>query len=220
MNLSKSDQLQFIELALPQLSLQVSFKLRRRPTKAGSCLTPLEVREAVWDFWHRESTASTLTSRPAKLKVTDKPKIQSNLRFIDTVNIIKQRNQNFYENIWFVTMLITYKKLFDKYCHENPDNSVGSSTFMALQPLYVRTAIKKDVEMYCCKLHLHARWRIKALLECANTNQISLPFHDYDTFSYLTRNCPPSETTYVSWECAIDKKLSCSGNWKLECIKN
>ena len=112
---------------------------------------------------------------------------------------------------------LTYKQLFDKYCHENPDKPVGSSTFMALTAFYVRTAATKDVEMCCCKLHLHARWGIKALLECANTDQISLPFHDYDTFfSYLTRNCPPSETTYVSWECSIDKKLLCAditGNW-------
>ena len=77
----------------------------RKPTKSGRKLTPFHFRKAAWDFWHAKSTASTLTSRPAKLRTTDKPKIQAGLDFVSTVNIICQRNKSFYENNWMIINL-------------------------------------------------------------------------------------------------------------------
>ena len=36
--------------------------------------------------------------------------------------------------------------------------------------------------MCCCKLHLHARWSISALIECAKKQGIQIDFDTYDTF--------------------------------------
>ena len=109
--ISVNEQIDVINLSLKQLHLDNYYKMSRKPTKAGHRLTSLETRKNVWDFWHASNTPSTITSRPAKLKVSDKPKIQSQLSFVDTVNIIKQRNRNFYEGIWYITNL-TMKELY------------------------------------------------------------------------------------------------------------
>lgn len=60
-----------------------------------STLKGKKLRKAVWDFWHSESTASTLTSRTTKLLITNKSELQSGLDFVDTVTIKKQRNKDF-----------------------------------------------------------------------------------------------------------------------------
>lgn len=216
-SISTSEQLDVIDLALKQLNLKDHFQFIRKPTKSGRKLTPLHVRQVVWNFWHNESSASTITSRPAKIKVNDKPKIQSSLQFVDTVKIIKsQRNVNYYENIWFITT-VTLRELYYKYVKENPENMVSYRTFHSLKPFYVRSATTRDVEMCCCKIHLHARWAIAALVECASKEEITLPFHDYDSFfSYLAKDCEPCATTYINWGCVIDKKTVCGdilNNW-------
>ena len=76
--------------------------------------------------------------------------------------------------------------------------------------------------MCCCKKHLHARWSIKALLECAKLKNVELPFTDYKTFfEYLNSDCESCDTTYVSWDCVRDKKTLCShafGKW--DSLKN
>ena len=66
--------------------------------------------------------------------------------------------------------------------------------------------------MCCCKLHLHARWSINALLECCKLQSINLgPVKDYYTsFSYLSENCRKESTTHLSWECVSNKKTLCS----------
>ena len=166
-SISTNDQMDVIDLALKQLNLRDHFELIRKPTKSGRKLTSLDVRKTVWDFWHNESSASTITSKPAKLKVNDKPKILSSLQFVDTVNIIKQRNVNYYENIWFITTL-TFREFYSKYIKGNPEKMVSFCTFFALKPFYVRSATTRDVEMCCCKMHLHAYWAIAALIECAS----------------------------------------------------
>ena len=50
--------------------------------------------------------------------------------------------------------------------------SYGS--FLALKPFYIRSATTKDLEMCCCKKHLHARWSIVALIECCNKQNLNL----------------------------------------------
>ena len=85
-------------------------KLGVRSTKVkkntgGRKMTPLKQREEVWSFWHSNCTASTLTSRPAKIKVSNKPKLQADLPYHDSVTNIKQRNRDFYQSQWLVHCL-------------------------------------------------------------------------------------------------------------------
>ena len=67
--------------------------------KCGRKLTPLDTRKQVWNYWHNKTTHSTLTSSPAKLKIIDRCKIQSDLQLVDT-NIIVQRGKHHYESNW------------------------------------------------------------------------------------------------------------------------
>ena len=73
LDLSKEDQVDVISLSLKKLGLMDKINFTRKPTKSGQKLTPLHFRKAAWDFWHAKSTASTLTSRPAKLKQQTNP---------------------------------------------------------------------------------------------------------------------------------------------------
>ena len=60
------------------------------------------------------------------------------------------------------------------------------------------------------KKHLHARWSIKALIDCAKQQHISLPFTSYKTFfEFLNEDCEKLETTYLPWSCTPDAKTFC-----------
>ena len=72
---SEANQVKVLALSLLQHGLLGTFQTDRKPTKAGRTMTPIEMRTALWDFWHDKNTVSTLTSCPARLKLTDKPKI-------------------------------------------------------------------------------------------------------------------------------------------------
>ena len=79
-------------------------------------MTPLVTRNKIWDFWHQNSTPSTLTSRPARLKLNDKAKIQTNLQFADTTTIsTNKRGIKFYEAPW----MIHEKAISELYCLYN-----------------------------------------------------------------------------------------------------
>jgi hypothetical protein len=166
MGLSQEDSVDAITLALKNLGLLEAFKYMRKPSKAGRKLTPIETRKAVWNFWHSKAICSTLTSRPAKLKVDQKTHIQSGLDFVDSVNIITQRGRKFYESNWMITIK-TLKQLFCEYLEDHIDMQVSWGTFLALRLFYIRSATTSDIEMCCCKKHLHARWSINALIDCA-----------------------------------------------------
>ena len=149
---------------MKKLDLKDSIFKVRKPTKAGRKLTSFETRSLVWEYWHKESTPSTITSRPAKLKVSDKCKIQTNLEFVDTVTFVKnKRGILFYLNPWRFTNDTT-KCLYTKFLETHREHSVSYGTFLSLKPFYVRGATANDVEMCCCKMHLHARWSIQVLL--------------------------------------------------------
>lgn len=186
--------------------------------KRGRKMTSFETRKKVWDFYHQNSTPSTITSRPAKLKVSERHKIQVGLDFVDTVTIIIQRKKQFYENNWMM-LHITYYELFLKYNEIHPNNQVSNGTFRVLKPFYVRTETEKDVEMCCCKLHLHARWAIEALINCAAKQNINIQITDYKSFfDILTTNCEKDETAYINWTCTPDKNTYCENikeNWKI-----
>lgn len=212
--LDKKDVVDFVILSMKNMGLyedlkstmQIGEKLEIR----GRKMTPYPLRKLVWDFYHENATPSTNTSRPAKLKVSERNKIQIGLDFVDTTTVIIQRKKQFYQNIWMM-LHITYQELYLKYGKTYPDNIVSLGTFRSLKPFYIRTATEKDIEMCCCKLHLHARWTIEALVNCALQQEIDIPFSDYTTFfDFLTRNCEKSTTAYISWSCTENKNVVCN----------
>ena len=215
--LNKDDKLEVVTLSLKQLGLLDQIRFQRKPTTAGRMLTPFTTRMMVWKFWHEKSIPSTITSRPAKQRVSEKSKIQAGLDYVDTISIIRQRNRHFYESNWYITNE-TFKALYSKYIQDNTANCVSYGTFLSLKPFYVRSANTEDMEMCCCKKHLHARWSIQVLIECCDKQGINLgSISDYYTFfDYLTENCGSEEITNIPWECVSDKNKLCEhikGRW-------
>ena len=99
-----------------------------------------------------------------------------------------------------------FKWLCAMYSSENPDSPLSYGFFLK-QAFYVRSVTTKDVEIYCCKKHLHSRWTVSALLQLCKQqilNQVSLI-----TISFSTP-FPDNHTTIVNWDCAKDKKILCS----------
>ena len=100
-------------------------------------------------------------SRPVRLKVSDKGKIQTSLDFVSTVSIVSNKKGiSFYENAWRITEP-TAMALYTNFIPTFPNHEVAYGKFLALKPFYVRVATNSNLEMCCCKLHLHARWSIK-----------------------------------------------------------
>ena len=61
--------------------------------------------------------------------------------------------------------------------------------------------------MCCCKMHVHARWSIKALVSLLEKQKIPFPVNDYDSFfAYLYQECNKEQHTYIAWECTPDHK--------------
>ena len=147
-----------------------------KPNIKGRPMAALHIRQIVWDFWHSNSFQSTLTSRPAKLKIGKKPKIQASLDYLDSVRLVtNKRKIAFFESLWLICEK-TYCGLFHEFLLENDGLQVGLTTFLALRPFYVRSATPRDIEMCCCKDHLIARWSIRALVNLAGKSGVELPF--------------------------------------------
>lgn len=200
--LSIPEQVEVMTLSLKQLGIYEKIKFERKPTKKGRNITPFETRKKVWEFWHENSTESTNTTSLAKLRQTDKSHIQANLDFVSTVSIIRQRNRLFYQSIC-KTVQVTYKELYIKFLNNHDEqHHISWGTFLALKPFYVKPNTLKEIEMCCCKLHLHARWSISAFVQCCENQNISLQFSDYGSFF----ECPNNDLTYISWDCFLDNK--------------
>lgn len=194
-----------VKLMLKYLGLSDKFPMVGKFTSR----TPLHIRDIVWKFWHRESEESTLTTSLARLRVASKPHYHDGLEYASTVQIVLKRKKEFYQSIW-KTVSIPYTELYTKYCSETTDH-VSWGSFVKLCPFYVRKASDKDLQMCCCKIHLHGRWCITALIKLAG--KLNIPFSptNYDTFfSTLYSDCPSIENTYIPWECTPDKKTVCS----------
>ena len=102
------------------------------------------------------------------------------------------------------------QKLWFKYCSENPDYLVSIGMFINILPFYVRNITATDMEMCCCKLHLHGRWVINAIIRVASKLDIRLPFNSYTSFfSICYNNCDVNENTYIPWQCTPNKKQVC-----------
>ena len=208
-NIATSDEIDVLKLSLEQLNILEAIQFTRKPTKRGRKLLSLACREQVWNYWHQHSFESTNCTQLAKLRVNQKPHIQEGLDFASSVITIRQRNRSFYQSIYEVVEL-PYKSLYLKFLRDNPDNMVSWGTFFALKPFYVRHTMLKNIEMCCCRQHLHARWVIDAFLQCAKKHDISFAFHNYKPFfTYLYSDCPHQERTYISWECTSDSKSIC-----------
>ena len=210
---SLNDELDVLLLVAKQCGLTPILKnyFIHRPTKnAGRKLTLLETRQKVWALYHAESSPSTITNRPAKLKLTNRSRIQSDLTFMDSVQITENKRKiKFYESIWMI-LNKTIRELLFEFNNSNPSHLVSWGTFLSLKPFYVRSATTGDIEMCCCKLHLHGRWSITSLIECAVKQHIKLEFDDYKLFfEYLTSECRKEETTYINWDCSSDSKTTC-----------
>ena len=106
----------------------------------GRPLTPFRIRKHIWDYYHANSTPSTLTSRPASLRVSERGKIQMGLDFVDTKVIVSKRNVDFYENNWMM-LHKTYLELYLSYISEYPMNRVSKGTFFALRPFFIRFSL-------------------------------------------------------------------------------
>ena len=220
LGLPREDEVDVLKLSLKQLGVYKMLQSERKPTKLGRAMTSLETRAKVWDFWHDSQivSASTLTSRPAKMKVGDRPKIQSGLPFDKVpITIVQVRKRPYYEAPW-LTLECPLKELYANYIKENPNHYVSYGTWFALRPFYIRQVTTKDIEMCCCKLHLHARYSVSSLIACCKKQEISLnDITDYDSFfKTVTSECGSNDTTYIDWKCTQDKKNCCDhikGKW-------
>ena len=118
------DNVEILSLALKKLNLLDRLTFIKKPTKAERKVIPHETQRKIWHFWHTNSMASTLTSKPAKLRVSNRKKIQNGLDFVDTVSIVQQRNRNFFLSKWFI-INVRIKELFLKYTKSNPEVPVS-----------------------------------------------------------------------------------------------
>ena len=205
-NLEDSGKVNAVVNAVKNLNLvdQLKTKLNIRLSekkKTGRSLTSLETRQLVWDFWHSSSSPSTDTTRPAHLKVSPKPKIQTNLSF-NTLFRIK-RNNELYQSVWYITSN-PFKALYQNFISTNPHNIVSHGT---LNPFHVHAATEKDIEMCLCKIHLHARRAVDTLFKLCTKQNIPLEFKSYTTLFEFLRNCPESNNDiYLLWDCTPNKK--------------
>ena len=173
-------------------------------------MKPLETCQKARKFWHDNLTQSTLTSKPARLPVRDKPKIQTSLDFKESMIQPSKCGISSLVTTWQTTEQ-SYVELLTLYNVTQPENQISYGTFYALKPFYIRGATTADIEMCCCKKHLQARWSIKALLDSAKKQNITLPFTSYATFfDFLTADCEKSKMTYLKWECSPDSTAICS----------
>ena len=153
----------------------------------------------------KSSQQSTITTHISKLRVADKPKMQINLEYVDSVKVVRQRNRFFYASINH-TVQCTHRKLYSKYllqCQEG-EETVLWGTFNSLKPFYIVSASEKDLQMCVCKKHLHARWATTALLENAKLQRMDTDGVSdyYSLLEYITKFCPAEENTRIAWECA------------------
>ena len=91
-----------LKLAVQQLGQYDRIWFERKPCKRGRKMTSKETRQKAWDWWHNEEymTESTLTSRPARMHVKKKPKIQEDLKFKVPITKVLKRNRECYEAQW------------------------------------------------------------------------------------------------------------------------
>ena len=213
--LPKEDVVELVQLSLKQQELELKDMPKRKNDQKRLAFTK---KEAIWNFWHSVqcTSDSSLTFRPAKLRISHRPAIQGSLPFHHAHKVIKQRGKSFFESQWKVTTE-TYVKLHRKYNAEHPNLAVSYGAFVQLRPFYVRSATTKDLHVCCCKTHLHAKWVVTSLIKLCEKQNIQCSFNDYNSFfKQLATDCKKDARTYVAWECSPNKATMCShvaANW-------
>ena len=86
---------------MKRLNILERFKTaEEKPNRKGRPMTALHIHQIEWDFWHSNSFQSTLASRPAKLKIQKKPKLQASLDYLDSVRLVtNKRKITFFESL-------------------------------------------------------------------------------------------------------------------------
>ena len=79
--------------------MEVIANERYSTSKVGRPMTAYSTRKLIWEYYHENATPSTLTSRPAKLKVSERSKIQVGLDFVDTTTIVLKQKNSFLRTI-------------------------------------------------------------------------------------------------------------------------
>ena len=139
-------------------------------------------------------------------------KLQMDLQYHSGVNEVRnKRNIKMLVSPWLITC-DTYRILLSKFREQN-SSSVSMGTFISLRPFYVCVPNSKDIEMCVCKVHLHVRRAIEALLKLTKKQHIRISFKNYETFFnaiYLS-NCvlPEGSTEYIKWTCTPSQKDVC-----------
>ena len=179
----------------------------------GRKQTPMVECTNIWKFWHENSESSTLTSRPAKIRVNMVPNIQNDLKFDSGVKqVINKRKIKMLVSPWLLTNG-TVRSLHMKY--KIAYNSIVSyGTFRSLLPFYIRSPTSKDVEMCLCKDHLHARWAVNTLLKLTKKQDIGVNFDSYETFftnAVYSSRCtlPDNSSEYIKWPCTPSRRSVC-----------
>lgn len=84
--------------------------------------------------------------------------------------------------------------------------SIG--TFQCLRRFYIRGAKMSGMKMCCCKLHLHKRWAVAAIIKLCEKGGNIMPesITTYES-SFVRRcyDCPSDATTYISWDWTPNK---------------
>ena len=214
LNLDDDEMIEVMFATLKRMGFKNSqLKSLRKEETRGRKITSLEERTKAWDFWHANSDASTLTSRPAKIRVDRVPKLQQGLKIhITPKEVTNKRGVELYESPWLLTNN-TVRVLFRKFKREH-NSSMSLGTFLALRPFYVRAPTGKDIEMCVCKDHLHARWAVNAIVKLAKKQSIPIDFDSYESFfsnSLYSPQCKLGEdaSEYIKWECTPSKKELC-----------
>ena len=124
--------------------------------------------------------------------------------------------RQFYQAIWHTTTM-TVCEIYSKFCTEHPGNYPSLGTFFALKPSYVHHASQKDLIMRCCKIHLHVKWAIAALIKCMSDQGLCFPAVDFNNFLMFYILTVLMKNTHIPFECTPDKHHFCediSSNWK------
>ena len=207
-NLQKHEISWVLENCAPKLGILDANTSKEN--KGGMALTKYETRKRVWDFRHQHSFPSTNTTKTARIYCKSVPSLQKDLDFVDSVSKLKKRKIEQYENLCHTTEK-PYQSLCNKYNTENFLTPVSYGTFLALKPFYIKPAGVKDIEVCVCKIHLHMRNCVKALVQLPSKLNIPQHFSGYKSFfEFLSQNCPTTENSlYVPWECTLNPSILC-----------
>ena len=217
-----ADNTKIICMALKQMGIYDDVKNEMNSNKTtldsnvNEARLSIELRKKVWDFYHKEATCSTNTSRPAVLKVDARPPAQSHLEFHDKTVIVSKRNKSYWQSPWLIHEK-TLRQLFSEFLSENQLSKLSWGSFLKLKPFYVREPSPKDVEMCVCKTHLNGRNGFSALKRLLSgflnvrelQHWIGLGYEEILMEVMGSCYLGLDHDTYLAWSCTPDKHTMC-----------